>query len=745
MEKSKKTEKKNKKSKLGIGARFSIYYWSFFSVLSILALIFNDELSSFFNNNLKLFVADKIAVLAVAVAINICITTSLTLSISIQTGDKHKIGLSPKELNEYLDKPISLCSSFVLLIFTSMAMVAFIKLNCSTAFFLIIIASLIYFLISIITAIPVLSVDMSLWFKKLYPLLSDEENVENSSTIYRTLNYFFERKTSMLELFNNIVGAGKENLDKVQINLINFLYKYIEECSDVPVIAFYAKEVSEFIYDIPSKESRLSFLNNEDDAYRLLYILSSKKSGHNTIFEALFYSIFKYADIYKNKENYLSIRNIYLRFVANAFQTNKLDIIAKTKNFICSYNFCDLYNKQSVTVFLVISFLMYSYCIDSKVPKEYKNNIVTLKENDDNGSRYPRRSWSNLFCSLLESEKEIDKNEFISIIKKFEIYFEYSIYGEVYTPIITVGNALYWIWSLMLSSDSGFNLDSLIDRENESEIFSFDRYIDYDSKNYLKSFQFFGKNVDEQIIDKKLIDEFKILLNQTNKKRQDKELKTNSLGKKEINDLIKASLKTELNPLRNYKKADENRTFTTETFPMEFFYENSIESKLNANVISYNVNSIIKNTLLSRLNVSKIKKEELENRFINNSAELKSVNRIFMNYVKYGYFKEYENFILNLATANCPLVNVYPTCFIGPIPLIKNIKINVTNGCISEKNLSDLKEQFRTNNGGYLVRSATYNESEFIKFAKENFVAVKITIEVAYSFEKTEVLEVDPF
>ena len=63
---------------------------------------------------------------------------------------------------------------------------------------------------------------------------------------------------------------------------------------------------------------------------------------------------------------------------------------------------------------------------------------------------------------------------------------------------------------------------------------------------------------------------------------------------------------------------------------------------------------------------------------------------------------------------------------------------------VSEK-VEHVWNRLKTNNGGYLVRSATYNESEFIKFAKENFVAVKITIEVAYSFEKTEVLEVDPF
>ena len=205
------------------GLLFSvIYLLSTFISCFVLLFFDNDIKLIFYNHFINEYQIDKVAFLSIMTAIIIAIVTTLTLSISIEGNDGNKrFGKTPKELNDYLDYPISLNCAFAGLIIYFVFSICFMKFGCTTTFYFFSLTTLGYYFVSLLIGLPVITGDS----KKVYDVISrslNSNDAVSSKDASNVILYLFSKGYSIEEIYKNLnmsLITNQKNVVKVMLNL----------------------------------------------------------------------------------------------------------------------------------------------------------------------------------------------------------------------------------------------------------------------------------------------------------------------------------------------------------------------------------------------------------------------------------------------------------------------------------------------------------------------------------------------
>jgi len=685
---------------------------------------------------------DEATILGIVTAINICISTGLTLSLTIE-GNRNsmKFGLSPKELNEYLGLPISLWSAFVGLVVFFVCSLAAIGLNEILLFYLISILSLFYFLISIIRGLSVLRGNNNKTYRQLRKKLSNisKINFENSESGL-ILMYLFSKGTYVGDLFSNIRGNSNKTLDAKDANILASLLIYLSyylksSHTSNEQITIHWSYFKEHLYNLFKKKSVSIYYSCKDEFFKCIYFIYLRNDMKNVVADELYQFFIHYQSFITNSENKELINNIFLKLVNYSLQNGDLTLFYRLKRNICQYEFGKPFDKEGRFNFCLISFLLYSYFLDSKVPIDLKTNIKKLVTNFEDDPRLNIYSWGTILLKIVENEFDLERDKFVDIINKTKEWFEFTVYGKVFTPAIKEDSAYEWYWTLLLESQKECNASDYFNLEDEFECYLFDKFYNNVTSGKISAYRqiidfYKGKETNNYYFRfepniKEKIDE---ALQLSKKITFEKEISDNAREHENIVNTCKEAIKQELS---KYEIGDEEDNSHTCSISFTQIYDQYFDLDLNVKTICYNVSNDFAAYVNDYMKIIKLNSnddyaEEIKKFFKNTKSRF--INKKFYDYCLFNVLNPKCKDYLDKSSVFNNELFYYPTCFAENMPALKNIEVDIKVEEITDLEMSDVKDEYDSGNGYYLLKDVRYNESEFELAFKKCFIKLKIGI-----------------
>ena len=754
-----KNKKCNKKV-LGKGAIFSIIYMVSTLCICLIVHVFNSQVLDWKIIKNFSFTVDKVAVLSIITAIDICITTTLTLSLTIEGNKENlKFGLTPKTLNEYVGFPISLNSNYLVLVASFLVSFGFLKSNNGLLFYVFSFLSLVYFLISIIIGLPVLKGNNNGAFNQIRKTIDDVniENMENDST-GQILRYLFSKGASVDDICFRISNKGKkkksDNKSQNRKTLLLFLSYYLRSNKTNNEQAFrHWLIIKEHLYSLFKLEEPSPYCECASEYFNCLFYIYKREELRNEIGDNLYDFFIHYVDTIENDQNRAFVDYLFIRFVNYSLQNNDLTLFIRLKKKICEYEFGTPFNVGGRFNFSLVSFLFYCYCYDSKVPLENKNKIIALLTKKEEQSRYEDLSWNDIHNKIVSEKFDIDKKKFVDLISERKEWFEYIIFGKVFTPVITKELALEWYWLFLTISGKGKNLENFIDKEDEFETYLFKTFYDSiesgDIKRYKAIFDFYKNEesrgfylrFDDSI--KKEIDSFYL----TNGiKKLDEEISKNSKSNNEIIECCTSAIKTEI---EKYSISSAKNT-RVKHYEITFFemFDNSFGLELNAKCVSYNSSNYFRRYVIQKMNLIHLNNsDDYLNKLERLTFRKKNIfiNEKFKQYCDYQVLpKECSNIVSKSVVFSNELF-YYPVCFVTKMPFLGNINVEISIDAISDSEIEAAKGTYDSGSGYYTFKGNRYNETDFVQVYRKVFSKLRISVDFDFGTSPTGGLSINPF
>lgn len=717
-------------------------------------LILNLDIALLFSTNVE-----KIAVLSIVMAVNICITTTLTLSLTIEGNkDNLKFGLTPKMLNEYVGSPISLPSNYIALIFSLSISLILLKSDNGLVFYVFIFLSLAYFLISVLFGIPVLKGNNNSAYKQIEKNLGNFnfDNVENSTT-GTIIKYLFSKGASVDDLCSKFEFKKSKKIveDKIDArkSLLLFLSYYLR--SDETTIErarshwFIFKEILCSFYNL---DSTSPYCDCPQEIFNCLYYLFRRQELCNEMSDTFYDLFLHHFDKIRNNDNKELINYLFIRFTAFSLQNNDLTLFVRIKKGLCEYEFGTPFSKSGRLHFAIISFLFYCYSKDSKVPIENKHDIMTFIKSKEEKARYIDSSWNDILKKIVFDKYDIDKSIFINTINEFNEWFEYIVFGKIFTPIVTKDHAYDWYWVFLMVSEKADNLKDYLNINDEFEIHLFKRFYDNiqagNIDEYKAIFDFYKNDessgfyyqFNDQI--KKEMDEF-ILARGI--KELDDNIQKNTANE---NEIIAACSEAILNEINKYHIGNSSKCKKKEVISFFASFDKSFELDLNAKCVAFNATNYFKQFVLNKMKIKLLTSEDDYERSLKTLVFKKK--NIFIN----KRFQEYCNY--NILSHECIEISkrskvfdndlfYYPICFVTKLPYIGNVAIDISIDSFTDSDISKAKESCDSGNGYYLLKNNRYNDAEFVSTYRKVFTKLKITIAFCFVPSPSSGISINPF
>ncbi len=694
---------------------------------------------------LKLFLKyapEKETVLGIVTAINICVATTLTLSLTIE-GDKDSFyfGISPKTLNTYVGNRISLSSSYIALVGSFIVSLCLLKGGLGLLFYAFSISSLLYFLVAILSGLPVLKGKSKTVFSRMG---KDLENI-NLSRLEKeptgaALDALFRKGISVEEIYSNIRGKNKnfseKELKDLKDVLLRYLYRYL--LNGQPNEQSLSKlwgAFKEHLLLLASREDASFYCEVSIDFFECLLLMYKKDFLRKEIFRELYRLSFSEHDKIKVEQNRELVDDLFVWFISYSLQNNDLTFFALLKEKISLDDLGNVSSKGGRSYFMLISFLFFCYCRDGKVSAAFKNEIAAFVGKKEDKVRYQDYSWNTIFNTIIFKQFDFDRNKLFSEIEQYDGLFEYTIYGRGYTPIVTIEHFCDWYWFFLLVSGKAKNLDSFINKSNKEEVAYFERFYSRVKNGktdlYKKIFSFyrcedyspFYLNFEDDIA--KEIEEF--YLNDKTQKLNDEIVS----GEKDSEEIVKKCDETVSKEIKKYCIGERRKNVSRHTFSFFAIYDKQFDPDKNMIAISYNASNYVARHFLASLKIVNCPSEDAFVKTVEAFTKRKQkiwINSKFRNYCVHGRFSERLMTIVQRSTIIDNDLFYYPACFTTKLPYIGNI---VTKTSIEGFSDEELLKEMRirdSGNGYYVFKDIKLNEADFRDFFKRTYVKLRITV-----------------
>lgn len=726
------------------GLLFSvIYLLSTFISCFVLLFFDNDIKHIFYKYFINEYQIDKVAFLSIVTAIIIAIVTTLTLSISIEGNDGNKrFGKTPKELNDYLDYPISLNCAFAGLIIYFVFSICFMKFGCTTTFYFFSLTTLGYYFVSLLIGLPVITGDS----KKVYDVISrslNSNDAVSSKDASNVILYLFSKGYSIEEIYKNLnmsLITNQKNVVKVILNL--YLEFIISGNENGEIFRRHCKNFENTLYSLTSDSDASIFIGCGDEVYSIIYAFYRKKVN---VADWIYHFAIKYSGYIKNKDNAELLEDVFYKFIAWVFQANEFSILCAIKRYICEFDFGTLLSKESRLRFFFLSFILCVYLKDSKVPGSYKSSINDLINKNGSDIRFEELSWSSIFNKIIRDFFDIDKKTFLDLLLKYEERFEFTIYGKVYTPIVTKEHALRFYWYSLLCFSGEKDVDQFfVFNKNYDELHYFKTFIlDIQNNKFKPCLIFSGVLRDTNYISEvnsQTFDSINQLLSDIQKQILNDNLAANHKEQSEIIDTCKKQIESSLSALQIGRKIAGCEHKSLE---FTFRYDDTFELDMNAKVISMNAVSRVRQCIMNLLNIIHLRDKTKFDTILGTLMYKKKkiyINDTYKKYCDYNILKGLTNKRTKKANVFTSPLFVDPTCFVSNLPYIGNISANLYEKELSEIDIEILKNQYDNKAGVYIFQGSPYTLDEFIGIMKQVYRNVAVRIEFDYCSSKGAIL-----
>ncbi len=749
------TNKKNEQVRIGKGLFFSIIYACGTIVACLISAIFKEVIIKIFADHGWTFSIDKVAILGINSAISVCVVTTLTLALSIEGSAKSfKFGLSPKRLNEYLNYPISLPCSFVALGIQFVFSIAMIRAGNAPLFYTFTIASLSYFISLILKGLPVLSGNHKSTYKRIIETLTTGSKKEIKDD-YMILKFLYSNGETFDSVFKSL--NEKSTIDKpveIKKSLLGALNSYIEESTGATnYLLPQWNSIVNTISGIALNRKYENCLDCKEEWFYCIYSFYSKQGYSKRVIDLLCSATFgiSVAQTMEN-ENASFIEYEFLYFVSHLFQNGDFDSLDAVKRSICKNTHGVFRNKKQRLYFFIVSFLLYSYCFDKKVPVSFKDKILSLKESSGGEIRFENKSWSSMFAKMVYSNFDISKDEFIRLIE------EYGFFAEFFSTVdnlcvVTREKALIWYWTYLLISNQNENIECFIDKNNDEDDYYLKVFFNnirtgkteenermirfFFQYNYMGKFLHFDDGLEQKMID---------YLNSKSQIILENNIRGNDVEK---NHLITECINKLTNDLSSIQINGNNARSRRSSQTFHQIYKRTFDEKINLEVISHNVTQSLKATIHTLMNPTLLKKsmQTFESLFLSKCKRKKMLfaNKRFEHCFNNGFFpKSWTTFAQKACKVGFSLYN-NPFYFVSRLPYIGNFKVDVKIVPFSPKEISELKKEYDDGSGLICFEDVYYRDNEFQNAVNNCFYNLLITISYEYSFSRSTILEIELF
>lgn len=748
-------QKEKNQVRIGKGLFFSIVYTCVTIIICLISGLLKESIIKIITDWGWISGIDKITVLGINSAISVCVVTTLTLALSIEGNARSfKFGLSPKRLNEYLNYPISLPCSFIALGVQFVASLAMIRAGNAPLFYAFTFTSLFYFIVLIIKGLPVLSGNHKLTYERILKAIAtgSEKEINDGFAI---LKYLYSTGDTFDDIYCSL-SKGKKIDDPVGIKkiLVRALYSSIEESEDsTSYIPKQWTNLAIFIKEIATNKMHENCLECKEEWFHCIYSFYSKPGYSKKVIDLLCDVVYGYrADLTKNDNNISFIEYIFIQFISILLQNGDFDSIDTIKRMICKQTDGTFKNKKQRLYFFTISFLLYSYCFDKKVPDEFKNEIASLKNSSGEENRFENQSWSVIFNKMVLYNFDIDKDEFITLIE------EYGGYAEFYTTIdpslvITREKALIWYWTHLLISNECDDFSKFIGKSDSEDLFYLKKFFkniktgEIDEPKRMANFFFqfdevelflkFGEQLEEELFSHISSEDQKVLNQYIHENDIDKNNLIAECIKQITNDLSSIQINGNSAKSRHYSQTFLQR------------YKRDFSKKANLEAISHNVVQRIQRTIHCFMNPILLKKTTptFEADFLTECKRKRVLfaNKKFESYFNNGFLPQsWSSYAKKASKVDFSLHN-NPFYFVSRLPYIGNISVDIKIVPFSVNEISALKKECDDGTGLFCLENVYYKEKDFQKAVNDCYYNLSITISLDYTFSKSKILEISLF
>lgn len=740
--------------KSGLGLRLSIFYLVVTIVTCAISFALKNiilELSFF---KLLQQSIDKTAVLSIVTAIAICVITTLTLSLSIEGNIKNsKYGMTPKQLNEYLGFPISLNCSFIAVSIYFLASVVLLKSGNGFVFFVLSFLTTIYYLIIVLKGLPVLSGNDKRAFIRI-ALTINGSNESEMANVNSIIKYLYSKGQTIGSVFDSITEKSIIN-DKIELRkiLLNALTSYVaDELTPSRDIRIHRKFLCSLLYDFFRIDDESPYIKCKAELFVCLNAMRRKDNSNKDVYEVIYETAFHFGDSIKNKENALLIEYLFARFVTDSLQTGDLSFFDQIKKNICEFEISAPFSESGQLNFFILSFLLFKYYYDKKVPESIKKSIDDLKSCLGRESRFDDQLWGKVLLNVVNNNRFIKRDAFLRFISTYADWLEYTVFGKVYTPVITEETALEWYWSYLCLADKANSIDAFIDTDNVTQNYCFERFInDIDNGNTMKYIEmltfFLPTSVSNCFarFDVQLKKEITEYFNSRKIDEVNHEIESNDI---EIDRLVgecKEYLNKNLNKEYLSGKQLHKKKVKITSFQR---YDRCFEPKLNYGCVAHNIGIQLENSILKTINVPTIStKSNTLATLIPQIVRKKNifVNNKFVEYIDCGILSSDCKAISNKATLFESPLYYYPTCFITNLPFVGNVNVEIKTSAFTEKDYEMIKNECDNGSGIYILKGIRYNEKDLLRAIDSVYIKLEIIISYEYSLNNSKGFSVDPF
>lgn len=696
------------------------------------------------------FYIDKTALLGIVLTIEVCVITTLTLSLTIE-GDKNslKFLLTPKQLNEFIDRPISLeCCFSAAFVYLGVSIVL-LRMNSAPVFYVHSFLSLAYFFLTILRGLPILKGEDRTVLKKLSRIIEKNQNEKEAAMANKVIKHMLNYGFTISDIFEMVLKSNKK-IDKEELRkgLLKSLVDYIlDDSTKERDIKEHRKHLCSIVRKLVGDDCESPFNKCRMEFFNALHAMQKKDQKNNEVYDTVFETAFLYSDRAKNKENHSLIRYLFARFTALSLQAGDMSFFLEVKKGICRNEFLFKHSKNGQLYFFTISFLLYAYYYDEKVLQTIKDHISSLKEALEPETRYSNMPWREVLLKVVRGDFSIKMKDFLGLINEYGDWFEFEIFNRAYSPAITEENALEWYWTFLCFSDQinykSHGIEDYID-DDYTRNYYFEQFFKSvnggKTEKYQNMLNFFfglpnGKSLSFDTYLKSKLDSY---FNQRKKRELDEELSNNNKGLanaiKECEDYLNQQF-------QEFGISGEQRQNQKAEIIFYQRYNIRFGESLNKEIIFYNSRQFLAQHIFGVLQMTRIKRDKdgtysSLKRFItdpkNAGREGLYANKKFRTYCKRGILPvDCKEFVNEENVFDSPIF-FNPTLFAAGLPFIGDVKVKVGESLFTDKDYEAFKKSCDNGDGVYFLDGIRYNENELLEAIDKTYA--KLIIRITYNY-----------